>query len=256
MDDLANAGRFAIRAAKDAGMIAIKNFYRAKHITRKTKFEFVTDIDKKAEKLIISRIRKRYPIHHIMAEESGENEKKSEYMWVIDPIDGTHNFMHGIADFGVEIALAKNNEVILGVVYLPMTDELFCAEKGKGTLLNGKRIHVSKKGIKDETLMCYSCNFRQSPGWHIRNLNSLIKIFLNIRLFGSTAVEMSYVASGKAEAFVVKHDKPWDYAASALIVEEAGGKVTDLKGRRWYLGMGGFVASNGRFHDKIINSLK
>src|SRR3989344_1031080 len=244
MDELKKAKQFAIGAARKAGSIAKKDFHHIMKIERKDTHELVTNVDKKVERFIISRIKKKYPGHHIMAEESGENRQKSEYMWIIDPIDGTHNFIHGIADFGVEIALAKNNEVILGVVYLPMTDELFCAEKGKGAFLNSKRIHVSRKGIKDETFLCYSCNFSQSPKWHIKNLNALIKIFKNVRLFGSTAVEMSYVAAGKAECFVVRHDKPWDYAASALIVEEAGGKVTDLKGRGWYLGMGGFVASN------------
>lgn len=248
--------QFAMNLAKRAGAIAKKRFGHKLKIVEKSLGQFVTDADKKVEKFIISSIKKKFPDHHILAEESGENGKHSEYTWIIDPIDGTNNFMSGIPDFGIEIALAKNNEVLLGVIYLPMYDELYVAEKGKGAFMNGKRIHVSGKKEEDETMLLYSCTFRQNLGWHIGHLDSLMRVFKRPRLLGSASIELAYVAIGRAESYVAWHDEPWDYAAGNLIVEEAGGKVTTLDGKPWFLGMGGLVASNRRFHDRILQALR
>ena len=138
----------AIRAAKEAAKIIVANFNKIKHISKKGEGDYFTNVDILAEEKIISIIQRRFPKHNILSEEAGLIDKNSEFTWLVDPLDGTHNYMHGLPLFGVSVGLEHKKKIIMGVIYLPMLDELFVAERGKGAFLNGKRIKVSNRGLK------------------------------------------------------------------------------------------------------------
>lgn len=248
---------FAKDMAKEAGKLIRDNYGKIKTKEMKADKSSVTNVDKESEALIISRIKKKFPDHAILSEESGSNNKKSEYLWIIDPIDGTRNFMHEIPLFSVSIGLVKNNRPYIGVVYFPILDEIYHAEKGKGAFLNGKKIHVSARTIKDMPLMSYGANiFEKDVEWHKRKVSELVKITSKIRMFGCATVNMSYLAAGRFDAFIGRYGKIWDYAASIVIVNEAGGKITDIEGKPYTMETTDFVVSNGKFHDELIKITK
>jgi myo-inositol-1(or 4)-monophosphatase len=212
----------------------------------------VTNVDLEAERKIIDLIRKNYPDHIILSEESKQSKGKSEYRWIIDPLDGTHNYIRGIEIFGVSIALEYKGEVVLGVIYLPSNKQLYFTQKGEGSYLNGQKIKVSQRELK-EASMSYDSSLRLDRGnVMLKNLNELTKQVFNVRMFGSTARSLSFVAEGKIDFSVEYHDRPWDFSAGALLVEEAGGRVTDIYGRVWSSRSRGYIASNGILHEEII----
>ena len=192
-----------------------------------------------------------------MAEESHYNylSKGAAYKWIIDPIDGTHNFIHNIEIFGTSIALEFRGMVILGVVYMPWTDEFYIAQKGKGAYCNGKRINVSKRILKDAT-MVYDSGIRRNKKQMLNGLNALVDKVFNVRMFGSTARSLTYLAEGKVDVEIEFNDKVWDFAAGLLLVEEAGGKATDFKGRPWNTETKGYIASNGIIHKSVLKIIK
>jgi len=253
MDDkLSNMKDTAIQATKEAGEVLIENFDKMKKIIVKKGGSLVSNVDLEAERKIIDLIKKNYPDHIILSEESKQLKGNSEYRWIIDPLDGTHNYVRGIEIFGVSIALEYKGEVILGVIYIPSSKQLYLAQKGEGSYLNGQRIKVSQRGL-NEASMSYDSSFRLDRGnVMLKNLGELTKRVFNVRMFGSTARSLSFIAEGKIDFAVEYHDRPWDFSAGALIVEEAGGRVTDIYGRAWSSRSKGYIASNGILHDEIM----
>ncbi|MBU0535966.1 MAG: inositol monophosphatase [Nanoarchaeota archaeon] len=261
--NLKQTKQFMIEIAKEAGDMAKSKFGKVKDYKRKEeKTQLVSEVDFAAEKIIKSRILERFPDHAILAEESadsGEAEKDSEYLWIIDPIDGTRNFLHGHPSFGVSIALAKNRKVVLGVVYFPMYDWVFSAEKGNGAEKNGEKIHVSDRSLKDgsDLLGNFGCDFHKEKDEQVKVLSNLIEFVKKVRIEGSATFGFCMVADGVYDCYIQRFIKPWDFAASCLIIEEAGGKVTDYQGNPWNIDMGGkILSSNGKFHGKLIEIVK
>lgn len=248
----------AIDAAKKAGLILKKNIGKAHSIEFKGAIDIVTEMDKKAEDLIIKTIKKEFPEHGILTEESSEQKTGSEYRWIIDPLDGTTNYSHGFPVFCVSIALERNGEIMLGVVYNPMLKELFTAEKGKGAYLNNKKIKVSN--IKELTKSLLATGFpydvRTSKRNNIANFANFAVKAQAIRRAGSAALDMCYVACGRFDGFWELKLKPWDTAAAMLIIKEAGGMVTDFNGGSFSFSSSETLASNGLIHADMISVLQ
>ncbi|HGJ64412.1 TPA: inositol monophosphatase [bacterium] len=245
----------AIKAAKEAGDILFENFQKIKQVDKKGERELVSNVDLASEKKIIEIIKDKYPDHDILCEESGVHDNSSDYRWVIDPLDGTHNYIYGINMFGVSIALDYKGEIILGVINMPSTNELYWAEKGKGAYLNDERIHVSDRGMKN-ALAIYDSGLYVGTEARTRFLANLVTKIFNIRVFGASTRHLTYVAKGSADLQIEYGDKPWDYAAGGLMVEESGGRITKLDGTKWNIYSEGYVSSNGVFHDEIIKMLE
>lgn len=214
----------------------------------------VTEADHASEKAIFEVIRKNFPDHYILSEETGEIIQDSAYKWIIDPIDGTVNFAHGIPLNCVSIGIEHNGEIVLAAVYNPHLNEFFFAEKGKGATLNDKPIHVS-----NETETIKACLVTGFPYTYINMPNGPLEIFerfvrkgVPVRRLGSAAIDLCWVAAGRFDGFFEHKLEAWDSAAGYLIVEEAGGKVTDLLGNKFSVYQHKILASNGRIHDEMV----
>lgn len=215
---------------------------------------WVTEADHASEKAIIDAIKSSFPAHFILSEEVGEIVSDSDVKWIIDPIDGTINFASRIPLCAVSIGVEKNGEMILGVVYNPFINELFFAEKGKGAFLNDKKISVSKK-----TDVIHSCLVTGFPYTYLDMENGPLQVFerfvrkgVPVRRLGSAAIDLCWVAAGRFEGFFEHSLSPWDTAAGYLIVEEAGGKVTDMNGNKYSPYQKKLVATNSLIHDELI----
>jgi len=249
----------AIEAAKEAGKFLKMNLGKVKNIERKREeINLVTEIDKGSEKKIIEFIKSKFPNHGILAEESGETSKTSEYKWIIDPLDGTTNYTHSFPVFCVSIALEYKGEVIIGVVYDPNLDELFYAEKGKGAFLNGKKISVSKtdKLIKSMLATGFPYNVKENPDNCVEHFVNFLMEAQAIRRLGSAALDLVYVACGRLDGFWEVDLNPWDVAAGKIIIEEAGGMITDFYGNKYSIYTKGVVASNGLIHQQMLEIIK
>jgi len=242
----------AKRAAREAGKVIMKYFDKKLDLNFKKGSELVTNADKASERKLLSVIKKAYPSHAILSEESPEKKSPSPYRWIMDPIDGTFIFSHGIPLFGIALALEKDGEVIVGVNYFPALDWMYYAEKGKGAYFNGKKIHVSKRGKKDQKQYGFSSEFFRRPNAFKKVRKEAMKRLVYPKSFGSTAFDLSMVAHGKSEAYFSLDDKPWDIAAGMLIVREAGGKITNLKGDEATVNDSKTIASNGKLHSQLL----
>jgi myo-inositol-1(or 4)-monophosphatase len=214
----------------------------------------VTEADHAAERAIMNVIKEHHPDHFILSEEAGEIIQDSNYKWIIDPIDGTINFAKGIPINCVSIAVEYKGEMILGAVFNPHLNELFFAERSKGAVLNENPIHIS-----DETLVTKSClvtgfpyTYLESPNGPLDVFNRLIRTGVPVRRLGSAAIDLCWVACGRFDGFYEHKLEAWDSSAGYLIVEEAGGRVTDLKGNKFSPYQHGIVATNGKIHDELI----
>ena len=243
----------AIKAAKKAGDILLNNFGKKLDIKTKSEGELVTNIDLESEELILSIIKDNFPSHSTLSEEKGKTKQRSDYTWIIDPLDGTHNYIHGLHLFAVSVALEYKKEVILGVVNVPYLGEMYVAEKGKGAFCNGKEIHVSKK-ILEESFLLFGSRFLKKMKIRGSSFFSIINSVFRTRVLGATAICFAYVASGKAEAYVTL-GKPEDVAAGCLILEEAQGMITDLKGNHWNISMDELIGSNCVIHEELLEML-
>ena len=250
-----NMKQTAIQAVKEAGKLLLERFEKLdrKKIKFKSKHEILTSLDLQVEKVILNIIKKKYPDHHILSEESGEIGPKSDYLWIIDPLDGTTNYSMGNPLFNVSLALAYKNEVILGIVNAPYLKELYISEKGKGAFLNGKKIKVSQINKLPKALLTFCHGSKE------KDIKRIIKIYQHFKLsgfdmrqLGSAGLELSYVARGSTEAIMIPGTHLWDVAAGTLIVREAGGKVTDFQGKEWSLKSRDILASNDCLHSQII----
>lgn len=255
----------AKQAALEAGQILRKRFQNFDRgtVELKSGHEILTQADLASEKKILSIIKKNFPEHKILSEEAGQNKKESDYLWIVDPLDGTTNFSMHNPLFSVSIGVCYKNKVILGLIYAPFLDELFLAEKGKGSRLHspagsekGKKIRVSK--VKKGKVINAFCH-----GNTEKDINRAVKYHqrqkldnFDCRQLGSAAIELAYVACGRVESIVIPGAHSWDVAAGVLLVREAGGKVTDSRGKDWTLNSKDMLASNGLVHPQILNTLK
>src|SRR4030042_2019160 len=247
-----------LKIAREAGKIIKDGF--GKHISVEYKTNssnLVTEIDKKSEETIISFIRKEFPGHNILAEESGKRTGNTEYLWVIDPLDGTTNFAHGLPIFSVSIGVQKNGETILGVIYDVMNDVMFSAELGAGSYKDKNKIHVSSSDKLSESLLVtgFPYDIKENPNNAVQKFNDFLFASRAIRRLGSAAIDFCYVAEGVFDGFWEVHLHPWDICAGKLLVQEAGGKVTNFMGVEAKIYTEQILASNGYVHGKMMEIL-
>lgn len=251
----------AIDTALRAGSLLREGFGTSFTISLKPGIKnYVTEYDHAAEKLIIDAIRTEYPTHSFLAEESGASDNQSgDVLWIIDPLDGTTNFAHNIPLFGVSIAAYSQKEGLLcGVIYEPMTDELFVAEKGKGAFLNGSKISISKCDKIRSGITCtnFPRDVHENPGKCIDHFIHVLKLGSTIRNLGTSVVNLAYVAAGRFDAYWTPHLQPWDISAGMLLIQEAGGKVTNYKSETYNpLSAEPVIASNGLVHQEMLSLL-
>ena len=239
--------------ARESGAI-LQHFYE-RHIPYELKGEFdlVTEADRASEKLVVERLRARYPSHSIIGEEGGKRTGTSEYCWYVDPLDGTTNFAHGFPMFNVTLAVEREGELMAGVVYDPLRDEMFAAERGGGAYLNNRRIHVSKAPRLKDCLMATGFpNQTRNQSVNIHFYHQLAMATHGVRRSGSAAIDLAYAACGRLDAFWEFGLNPWDMAAGILLVQEAGGTVTDMNGGPHNLRSPHIVADNTAVHPEIL----
>lgn len=238
----------AIEAARAAGIIIVRAMKRLDtiKIAEKHPNDFVTEVDQRVEQEIISIIKKAYPSHSILGEESGEIEG-DDYQWIIDPIDGTRNFIHGFPHFAISIAVAYKNRIEHGVIYDPILQELFTASRGKGAQLNDRRIRVSARKNLEECLLGTGFAYRHADRENpipTKILQTILPVCGDIRRAGAATLDLAYVACGRLDGFWEMGLHIWDMAAGLLLVKEAGGMVCDPYGGEDYLKTGNIVAAN------------
>ena len=252
--------KVAIEAARRAGryMMSRAGNYGKIHYKSNNTINLVTEVDKKSEQIIINYIKKNFPGHGFLAEESGRQQRNAEYKWIIDPIDGTTNYAHGLGVFCSSIGLEKNGSVIAGVVYDPSRDELFYAERNKGAYLNNKKIYASKITDISKSLLVtgFAYNVKEAKYTNIENFKNFLLASQGVRRLGSAAIDLCYVACGRFDGFWEVGLNPWDTAAGSLIAEEAGAKLTDFKGGQYSVYDKEILASNGKIHKQMLEVFK
>jgi len=253
--------RFAIKAAKKAGDFLLKRFKKRHEIESKGRHDFVTEADKESERIIIKYLMRKCPEYSFLAEESGFRNSKdslySHYRWIIDPLDGTVNYMLGIPFFDVAIGLVLRDKIIKSVVYAPVTDELFVAELYKGSSKNDMKMYVSGKKEIEGSLMVF-CHSNTS-----KEIKRNIRIYQQLKMYPAVFnqpragnLEMAYLADGRIDAFVNNGAKTWDSVCGALLVRESGGLVTDFSGNAWSIKSRDLLASNGLFHNRLLKLVR
>ncbi|HSA77324.1 MAG TPA: inositol monophosphatase family protein [Nitrospirota bacterium] len=248
----------ASNAARRAGNILRENLHGIREISYKGDINLVTEMDMRSERAVVETILASFPGHGIIAEEETCIRNESGYRWIIDPLDGTTNYAHGYPCFSVSIALEHEGEVIAGVVYDPMRDELFTARKGKGAALNGRPIRVTAVDTLIKSLLAtgFPYDRKESEKNNMDYFHDLLMASQEVRRDGSAALDLCYVACGRFDGFWELKLKPWDVAAGSLIVSEAGGMVSDFSGLRFNIHDGEVLASNGSIHRKMIEVLQ
>lgn len=245
----------AVKAARRAGSIILRyaNQLDRLEIKQKGRNDFVTEVDQIAESEIIEIIRKAYPDHSILGEETGESAG-NEYQWIIDPLDGTTNFLHGYPQYAVSIAVKHNDKLDQAVVFDPLRDELFTASRGNGAHLNDRRIRVSNTLDMPLALLGTGFPFKQPEdleAW-INSFRDVLTGSSGVRRAGSAALDLAHVACGRLDGFWEIGLKPWDLAAGCLLVEESGGIVTDFSGKQQFMDSGNIVAGNAKIYEKLL----
>ena len=248
----------AIRAARSAGNIIVRSLQHVEHleVTTKGLNDFVTDVDRLAEQEIINAIQKSYPDHAILAEESGV-QGDDDTVWVIDPLDGTKNFLHGFPHYCVSIGILVKGRMEHGVIYDPLRDELFSASRGDGVKLNDRRLRVTKRKELAGSLLATGFPFKypQHLPAYLDTFKAVLPQVADVRRTGSAALDLAYVAAGRFDGYWEIGLKKWDLAAGALMVEEAGGVVSDFTGGDNYFNSGNIVVGNLRLHKQILDSI-
>jgi myo-inositol-1(or 4)-monophosphatase len=251
---------FAVQTARDAGRLLAERMGRVLQVSNKGDIDLVTESDLASEKLIIERIRTHYPRHAILAEESGEatvaGDLKSEWKWIIDPLDGTTNYAHGYPCFCVSIGLERDGRIELGVVYDPLRDEMFAAERGQGATLNDRRIRVSAVEELNRAMLCtgFPYDVRERPHFAVQFSNFTMKAQA-VRRDGSAALDLAYVACGRFDGFWEDGLNPWDIAAGVILIHEAGGRVSNFRGQPLDIYSPRVLVSNGLIHEQMMEVL-
>ena len=250
-----------VNACRKAAKPLIRDFGEIEklQVSLKGPGDFVTLSDKKVEKILIDELQKARPEYSILSEEAGEIKNQEEFKWIIDPIDGTANFLHGIPHFGISIGLEQMNEIICGIIFDPIKDEIFAAEKGNGSYINNQRMRVSSRSKLKDCLI--------ATGGPKRNLKDReidlkdyekfsSKVDVPIRKMGSASLDMAYVAAGRFDGFWQRNLNYWDIAAGIILVKEAGGYVTDFKGDSKYIENKNILVNNSKINEEMIEVLK
>jgi myo-inositol-1(or 4)-monophosphatase len=249
----------AEKTAKAAGQLVLKKFGEKQPIQLKPSegsISFVTEADLTSEKLILETIIEKFPDHSFFSEEVGSEENDSDYLWIIDPLDGTTNFSVGSPHFGISIALSYKKEVILGCVYVPVLDELFTAEKGKGSFLNGKPISVlERKDLSKTTSLMYRQTSKEQNERFKKIANILISNTKSYRMWGATEVDLCYLACGRLDILTNNGCEIYNFAAGSIICTEAGAIVSDFKGNPLKLETTDVLATNKHLHPELVQLL-
>jgi len=243
--------QIAVKAAREAGGMLLENADNIKDISVKKDRSLVTDLDARAEKMAVDIITSAFPGHGILCEEGSAVASDGEYLWIIDPLDGTHNYIRGIPHWGVSIGIVHKEQFAAGIVFMPCDNALYVSEKGSGAFKNEERIHVSTKSKIEECTLSYDSCIREDPVLKPRVLGELGRKVFNIRMFGASTSLLTLVAEGKMDIAVEFDDTPWDLAAGAPSVLEAGGAFTDFHGNPTTYRHEKYVASNGLVHDEV-----
>ena len=250
-----------VKACRKSAKILIRDFGEIEklQVSVKGPGDFVTTSDKKVEKILIEELQKARPKYSILSEEIGQIKNDKEFRWIIDPIDGTANFLHGVPHFAISIGLEKNEEIICGIVFDPIKDEMFVAEKGNGSFLNNQRMRVSSRSKLKDCIVFTGGPRQNAKGKELsieeyKNFSSIVQI--PIRKMGSAALDMAYVAAGRCDGFWQRNLNYWDYAAGIILVREAGGFVTDFQGNNRYIENETILAANSKINEEMIKVLK
>jgi len=245
-----------IKATQVGGAIMKEYFDKTFTISNKEGINnLVTEVDHKSEQAIFAAIKEQFPAHHILSEESGELIQDSTYKWIIDPIDGTVNYANGIPICCVSIGIEKEGKMVMGAVYNPFINEFYFAERDKGAMLNDTMIHVSTKTelIKSCLVTGFPYTYLDMPNGPLEVFGKLVRKGIPVRRLGSAAMDLCWVAAGRFDGFYEHKLQAWDSAAGFIIIEEAGGKVTDLKGEYYNPYQPGIIATNGKIHSELLN---
>lgn len=253
--------RKAMEAAREAGE-AIRHYanrVHRLHVQNKAPNDFVSEVDRQAEHIIVRHLQRAYPDHTFVGEEGGKVGKAgSDYEWVIDPLDGTTNFLYGIPQFAVSLALKHKGRLLVGVVYDPLRDEMFAAARGEGATLNSRRIRVSERTSLQGALLGTGIPFRpdQNLELYLQTLKALLPDTAGVRRPGSAALDLAWVACGRFDAFWELGLKEWDMAAGVLLVQESGGLVGDLRGENTHMDSGDVLAANPKLFKEMLQRLR
>ena len=256
--DFETLKNIGIEAAYDGAQITRSLIGKIEHIQKKGEIDLLTEADLGSEKAIIQKIQNHFPDHSILAEESRPIRESTKYQWIIDPIDGTTNFSHAINHYAISIALSVENTIVLGIVLNPETNELFTAVKGGGAFLNDQPIGVSKVNTVSDSLLVtgFPYNFKEIYTAVIQRFSNCLLAAQGIRRYGSAALDLCYIACGRFDGYWEQNLKPWDTAAGFLIVEEAGGTVTDFSNAPYLIDKKEILATNSRIHSEMLPLLK
>ena len=247
----------AREAAEAGSKILLDNLGKISsgEIEHKAQFDFVTHVDRDSEAAILKILHKAFPTHSFLAEEQGRDSQSSDYLWIIDPLDGTKNYIHAFPFFSISIALKHKNNLIFGMVHDPLRNETFIAHKGNGAFLNNKPIHVSPQEKLNQSFIGTGFPFRmkEQVDAYSQSFATIFKEVAQVRRAGSAALDLAYVACGRTDGFWEIGLNAWDIAAGVLLIEEAGGRVTDFLGGKDYLESGNTIGTNGHCHNFLVN---
>jgi myo-inositol-1(or 4)-monophosphatase len=248
---------FAMDLARKAGALLKEKFNQKHEINYKGDINLVTEADKMSEDLIIEAISRNFSDHGILSEESPVIAGAGKMRWIIDPLDGTTNYAHGYPVFCVSIALENEGIIVLGVIYDPLREEMFVAVRGEGTYLNEKKLQVSYVSNLSRSLLAtgFPYDIRESKDNNLNFFNAMAIKVQAIRRTGAAALDLAYLAAGRFDGFWELKLKPWDTAAGCLMVEEAGGVISDIAGQKWHLQLPSLLASNALIHEQMIEAL-
>jgi len=244
----------AVRAARAGSKVLVENFRKGLPAERKSPRELVTEADLKSESRIIGILQDSFPDYALWSEEAGDLRQEHDHRWIVDPLDGTHNFFFGLPIFGIAIALAVKGRIKCSAISLPAFNELYTAERGKGAFLNGRRIHVSKRPMENAAAILCEHFFDSPEGF--KKFKELESKLFSIRRFGASVFSHGALASGYIDAIVEFREKIGDFAAGWLLVEEAGGKFTTISGDEFSLDNSSYIASSGVFHKQLVEIME
>jgi myo-inositol-1(or 4)-monophosphatase len=255
--DIEEAKRVGIEAIYNGARVLRNHFGRISQIDQKGVFDLVTEADTESEKQIMETIRKEFPDHAILAEESGVNKGTAEYQWLIDPLDGTTNYVHQLPFFTIAIALAVRGNIELGLILNPMDGELYAAIAGKGATLNGKSIKVSSTASVSDSLLVtgFPYDFNEIVEPAMKRFSVCQQASQGVRRLGSAALDMCYLASGRFDGFWEQNLKPWDKAAGAVVAAEAGAVITNFSNQPFSINQKEILITNGRIHQEMLSLL-
>ena len=249
-----------VKVCRKAAKILIRDFGEIENlqVSLKGPGNFVTASDLKVEKILVEELQKARPTYSILSEEVGQINNDESFKWIIDPIDGTSNFLHGIPHFAISIGLEHDKEIICGIIYDPIKDEIFTAEKGNGAYLNNKRMRVSARSKLKDCIICTGGHKRDSKDRELaleeyKKFSS--KVFIPIRKFGSASLDMAYVAAGRCDGYWQRNLSYWDIAAGIILVKESGGFVTDFNGENRYIQNNTILVTNSKINKEMIEVL-